>query len=85
MTTLQTALLCIVVLAIGIAIGIAVGLRVKTRRMKDLFAEMQDLLQKLKDTNNQTLINCSKIYADGASTEGQFTDIDEYFMSMWMY
>ena len=85
MTTLQTALLCIGVLAIGIAIGVAVGLRVKTKQMKDLFAEMQELLQQLKDTNNQTLINCSKIYADKAGTEGQFTDIDEYFMSMWMY
>ena len=74
----------LVVAALSLAAGIGIGLHIQTRQMKDWEARMENLMGRLKKANNEMLSSFSYAYHKSTDTEGEFTDIDEEIMGMWM-
>ena len=65
-------------------IGINLGVRAKLKLIENKKQEIKDLMDELKSKNNEMLSNLSKVAHVVSHTEGQWTDTDEFLMSMWM-
>lgn len=60
----------------------AINARLKMYEAKKL--EIANLMKELKTKNNEMLSNFSTIAHATSNTEGQWTEIDEFIMPMWM-
>lgn len=57
---------------------------IHTKMLDDKIKEINEAARKLKDRNNEFLNNFLSLYHYSTDTEGQFTDMDECVMDMWM-
>ena len=64
--------------------GIRIGLRIRSRKMEKKKEELLALLGEVKESNNQFLSNISKVYHETEGKTGQWTEIDDYLINMWM-
>ena len=60
----------------------AINARLKMYEEKKL--KIASLMKELKTKNNEMLSNFSKIAHVTSNTEGQWTEIDDFIMPMWM-
>jgi len=74
----------ILIFGVGAAIGVKVGLNIQTNTIREHLACMAYLSEKIKTRNNQFLTNYLDLYHKSNDCEGEFTDIDEYTMDMWI-
>ena len=74
----------IVIAIISLFVGIRVGLNVRSRKMENKKKDIQKLIIEVRNKNNQMLSNFSKIAHVASHTEGQWTEIDDFIMPMWM-
>lgn len=65
-------------------IGIRIGLRIRTNKMEAKKAEIISLMKEVRNKNNEMLSNFSKVAHVASHTEGQWTEVDDFIMPMWM-
>ena len=66
------------------SLGYNIGRNVKDRKFRENEKKVQDLINEVKQKNNQMLKNTAEVYKTVNHTEGKFTEFDEYLMSFWM-
>lgn len=64
--------------------GYVIGVNVHTKRIDKKLEKCNALLNTIKEKNNQFLTNFSNLYGEVNGTQGQFTEMDERIMGMWM-
>jgi len=68
----------------SLLLGVSIGKRMVTKDIEEHIIEMAELAEVIKQRNNQFLSNYSDLYHKSNGCEGQFTDLDEYIMDMWI-
>lgn len=74
----------ILISGVLIFIGYILGIRSKLRKIEKKKQEIKDLMDKIKQMNNDMLSNFSKVAHAASNTEGKWTEIDEFLLPMWM-
>lgn len=64
--------------------GISIGLRMRSRTIDSKKQEVLELMTEVRKKNNDMLSNFSKIAHATSNTEGQWTEVDDFLMPMWM-
>ena len=64
--------------------GIRIGLRIRSHKMEKKKEELMNLLKEVKDSNNTFLSHISKVYHEAEGKDGQWTEMDDYLLNMWM-
>ena len=74
----------IVIASVVFVTGYVIGVNVHTKRIDEKLEKCNALLKTIKEKNNQFLTNFSHLYGEVNGTQGQFTEMDERIMDMWM-
>lgn len=64
--------------------GIKFGINLRSKRLMAKEIEIKNLIADAKKKNNEMITNYSKIYHQMYGVEGQWTEIDDFLMPMWM-
>lgn len=64
--------------------GMSIGLRMRSRKIEEKKQEVVNLMSEVRNKNNEMLSNFSKLAHAASNTEGQWTEIDDFIMPMWM-
>ena len=64
--------------------GFKLGRHAMTKAMRYKKQELLQLIDEAKQKNNDMLSNFSKVAHIASNTEGQWTDVDDFIMPMWM-
>ena len=65
-------------------LGINIGLRMRSRKIDSKKQEVLNLMVEVREKNNNMLSNFSKVAHAASNTEGQWTEVDDFLMPMWM-
>ena len=65
-------------------LGFRFGVRAKLKMLESKEQKIANLMTELKNTNNEMLRNFSKVAHTTSNTEGQWTEVDDFLMPMWM-
>lgn len=82
--TVHAVILCIISSAIALFIGTRIGEHVRTQRIDAKIAEFNEIKEEVFEVNNRMISNISAAYAAATETEGQFNDLDDLFLNLWM-
>jgi len=74
----------ILVAIVSFFIGARWAINARLNVLEEKKLEIANLMTELKNKNNEMLSNFSKIAHVASNTEGQWTDVDEFIMPMWM-
>ena len=69
---------------LGIRIGIFIGLNRRSKKLDAKKQEIENLMIAVRKKNNEMLTNFSKVAHVTTNTEGQWTEVDDFLMPMWM-
>ena len=69
---------------LGVRLGIGIGLNMKSKQLDAKKAEIANLMIEVRKKNNEMLANFSKVAHATTNTEGQWTEVDDFLMPMWM-
>ena len=64
--------------------GVLIGYGLHTKVLNEKIRYCNELNQLIKDNNNKFLVNVGRILNGVNESDGKFTQLDEYLMTLWM-